>query len=126
MAATSGNTSLTNQSSSKFHGTSELEKGIHSSILSLVMVLIIIGNTLVLLVLYRQRKQLNLRVTNMFLANLAVVDLSVSLLIIPFSICVVIKGGWVFGEPLCQLNGFINMTSGGTSILTMAAISIDR
>ncbi|XP_031567832.1 visual pigment-like receptor peropsin [Actinia tenebrosa] len=127
MAATSENTSLTNQSSSKFQvATSELQKGVHSSILSLVLLLIIIGNTLVLLVLYRQRKQLNLRVTNMFLANLAVVDLSVGLLILPFSICTVINGGWVFGEPLCQLNGFINMTSGGTSILTMAAISIDR
>lgn len=126
MAVRSENLSLTNQSSSKFQETSEFVKGFHSSILSLVMLLIIIGNTLVLLVLYRQRRQVNLRVTNMFLANLAVVDLSIGLLILPFSICVVIKGGWILGEPLCQLNGFINMTSGGTSILTMAAISIDR
>lgn len=118
-------TALLNQSTTTTQSTAAA-KGIYTLVLTVVMLLIVVGNIMVLVVLYHQRKRPNLRVTNLFLANLAVVDLSVGLLLFPMSIFTVIKGGWVFGQSLCELNGFINMTSGATSILTLAAISLDR
>ena len=78
------------------------------------------------MVLYRLRKQPGLRVANMFLANLAVMDLSIGFLLMPFSVVTVIARQWVFQHAGCQLNGFINMFAGTGSILTMAVIAIDR
>lgn len=101
-------------------------KAIYTLVLAAIMVLIVVGNILVLVVLYYQRRRPSLRVTNLFLANLAVVDLSIGLLLLPMSISLVLVGGWKFDYTFCQLNGFINMTSGATSILTLAAISLDR
>ena len=100
--------------------------GIFATALLLLNILIISGNITVLLVLYRLRKQAGLRVANMFLANLAVMDLSIGFLLMPFSVVTTIMGEWVFGDAGCQLNGFINMFAGTGSILTMAIIAIDR
>lgn len=116
----------TNLNQSLTSPQSAAAKGIYTLVLTVVMLLIVFGNIIVLVVLYHQRKRPSLRVTNLFLANLAVVDLSVGLLLFPMSIFTVLRDGWVFGQSLCELNGFINMASGTTSILTLAAISLDR
>ena len=62
----------------------------------------------------------------MFIANLAVVDLSVAVLLFPFSVVTILLRRWAFGEALCQFNGATNMIAGAASILTMAVISFDR
>lgn len=100
--------------------------GPFATLLILVNIWIISGNIIVLMVLYRLRKQPGLRVANMFLSNLAVMDLSIGFLLMPFSVVTIIAGEWVFQNAGCQLNGFINMFAGTGSILTMAVIAIDR
>ncbi|EDO46038.1 predicted protein, partial [Nematostella vectensis] len=64
--------------------------------------------------------------TNIFLANLAVMDLCIGFLMFPFSVTTVLRGAWVFGDGVCQMNGFTNMAGGTCTILTMAVISVDR
>ncbi len=92
----------------------------------ITMTITILGNVLVLVVLFRQRNNRNIRVTNSFLANLAVIDLLMAVLVLPFSISINIEDGWVFGKAFCDFNGMITLFVGSASILTMAAISIDR
>lgn len=91
-----------------------------------IMVLDLLGNTLVLCVLYRQRRKLNLRVGNMFLANLSLIDLIMGVLLIPFSIAVAINGRDILNDVACQINGFMNILVGSASIWTLAVISVDR
>jgi len=62
----------------------------------------------------------------MFIANLAVVDLSIALLLFPFSVVTILLQRWALGDAACQFNGATNVTAGAASILTMAVISIDR
>ncbi|KAL9963827.1 hypothetical protein ACROYT_G027376 [Oculina patagonica] len=62
----------------------------------------------------------------MLIANLAVVDLCIALLLFPFSVVTILLQRWAFGDAVCQFNGATNMTAGAASILTMAVISIDR
>ena len=100
--------------------------GLFAALNILIMLFVIIGNIIVLLVLHRQRKQASVKVANMFLANLAVVDLVVGFLLFPFAIITTISGEWIFGQAMCEVNGFLNMAAGTASILTMAVISVDR
>lgn len=98
----------------------------HAAVIIFIMAVIIVGNVLVLLVIYHQRIRPSLRVANMFIANLAVVDLFIALLLFPFSVVTVLLQRWSFGEAFCQFNGATNMMAGAASILTMAVISLDR
>ena len=94
--------------------------------LALTMALTLTGNIFVLLVLDRQRSIKNSQVTNMFLANLATVDLIMAAFVLPISISVNLKQKWIFGDAFCDFNGMLTVFVGAASILTMAAISIDR
>lgn len=99
---------------------------LHATAIILIMAVIIVGNVLVLLVIYRQRARPSSRVANMLIANLAVVDLSIAMLLFPFSVVTILLQRWAFGDAFCQFNGATNMIAGTASILTMAVISIDR
>lgn len=99
---------------------------LHATVIIFIMIIIIVGNILVLLVIYRQKSRPSSRAANMFIANLAVVDLSIALLLFPFSVVTILLQRWALGDAACQFNGATNMTAGAASILTMAVISIDR
>lgn len=96
------------------------------SVLAATAVVVFIGNVLVLIVLHKQRRIAGQRVINMFLANLALIDLSVSFAVLPLSMATYIHGSWPFGETFCEINGFMTMIIGISGILTMTAIAIDR
>ena len=97
------------------------------SAISFIMVLTLLGNTLVLFVLYRQRKKPTVQVSNMLLANLSVVDMLIGTLLIPFAIAVALNEKEILlNDSICQLNGFMNILVGSASIWTMAVISVDR
>lgn len=98
----------------------------HATVIIFIMAVIVVGNALVLLVIYRQRTRPSSRVANMLIANLAVVDLSIALLLFPFSVVTILLQRWAFGDAVCQFNGATNLIAGAASILTMAVISIDR
>lgn len=120
------NESLPVKSNTSNSDPNNLTTAVHAAIIIFIMTLIIVGNVLVLLVIYRQRSRPSLRVANMFIANLAIVDLSIALLLFPFSVVTILLHKWAFGHALCQFNGATNITAGAASILTMAVISLDR
>nr|AKQ63042.1 orphan G-protein coupled receptor 40 [Platynereis dumerilii] len=91
---------------------------------SLVIIVSLFGNILVCYVILVYRRLHT--VTNMFIANLAISDISMTVLNIPFNIVRHILDNWPFGEIMC---GFVNislMTSVYVSTFTMAAIACDR
>ena len=92
----------------------------------ITMVLTFFGNTLVISVVFRQRLIRNIQVTNSFLANLAIIDLLMSILVLPFCISINLEHAWIFGDGFCDFNGMFTLFVGSASILTMSAISLDR
>ncbi|XP_022095770.1 histamine H2 receptor-like isoform X1 [Acanthaster planci] len=75
-----------------------------ASVLSIVMVISIIGNSLIILTIIFFKGMRSK--TNMFITNLACADLGVSVLCMPFSLATVIQGDWTFGPVLCNANAF--------------------
>lgn len=96
------------------------------SALAATTIVVFVGNVLVLIVLHKQRRVAGQRVINMFLANLSLIDLSVSFMVLPLSMATYIHGSWPFGETFCEINGFMTMIIGISGILTMTAIAVDR
>lgn len=121
-----GNETFLAQRNTSHSDPVNLTSVLHATVIIFIMVVIIVGNVLVLLVIYRQKTRPSSRAANMFIANLAVVDLSIALLLFPFSVITILLQRWTLGDAACQFNGATNMTAGAASILTMAVISIDR
>lgn len=94
-------------------------------ILFCIMILAVVGNFLVVAVVYR-RRELRRTETHMFIVNLSLTDIFVALLCMPFSIITAVTQKWIFSNSLCQLNGFLNVFFLLTSILTLTAISIHK
>ncbi|XP_020903436.1 octopamine receptor beta-2R-like [Exaiptasia diaphana] len=92
--------------------------------LVIMQILSIFGNMMLFVVVYR-RPSLRTR-TNMFILNLAAADLGVAITCMPFSIVTCLTQTWIFGEALCQFNGFANIVFGMCSLLTLTAISIEK
>ena len=94
-------------------------------ILFCIMILAVVGNFLVVAVVYR-RRELRRTETHIFIVNLSLTDIFVALLCMPFSIITAVTQKWIFSNSLCQLNGFLNVFFLLTSILTLTAISIHK
>lgn len=93
-------------------------------VLGIVMLLAIFGN-MTLIVTISRTPGLRTR-TNMFILNQACADLGVALLCMPFSIITCFTHDWIFGDSLCQLNGFMNILFEASSLFTLTAISIEK
>lgn len=101
-----------------------MEKMIFGTWLTISMLCAIIGNLMVIVVVIRH-KGMQTR-TNMFLVNLAIADFLVGILLAPFSLITIIKDTWIFGEAMCNINGFLNTICFITSIHTLMYISIHK
>lgn len=102
------------------------ETGRKVSLVYLIMVgtLGIIGNSLVILVFLKYPK---LRTaTNMFILNLALCDLIISILDSSFSIASSHNNQWMFGKSGCLCYGFLHYFFISITVSTLAAISVDR
>ena len=65
------------------------------------MVFTVLGNILVILSIFTYRPLHN--VQNMFMVSLAVADIMVAVLVMPFNVAYNIIGKWIFGIFLCQM-----------------------
>ena len=66
-------------------------------------------------------------VSNYFICSLAIADMMVALLVMPFAIYVEVVGGmWYLGSTLCDAWIFIDVIACTASILNLTAISVDR
>ncbi|KAI9524510.1 Neuropeptide Y receptor type 2 [Dissostichus eleginoides] len=91
---------------------------------STIIVLGVLGNSLVIYVIYRFK---TLRtVTNFFIANLAVADLLVNTLCLPFTLVYTLQGEWKFGGALCFLLPYAQCLAVHVSTVTLNVIALDR
>lgn len=91
---------------------------------STIIVLGLVGNSLVIYVIYRFK---TLRtVTNFFIANLAVADLLVNALCLPFTLVYTLQGEWKFGSVMCFLLPYAQGLAVHVSTVTLNVIALDR
>ena len=84
----------------------------------------IIGNSLVCIAAYRNS---NLRsTTNMYIIALAVSDLLCGTVDMTLASATLIIGRWVFGDPLCQFQGFVGMFTSNVTPATLGLTAINR
>uniref|UniRef100_UPI00358DFCC3 alpha-1A adrenergic receptor-like n=1 Tax=Myxine glutinosa TaxID=7769 RepID=UPI00358DFCC3 len=84
----------------------------------------IVGNILVILsVACNSRLQ---TVTNYFITNLAIADLLLSIVVLPFSATLEVLGNWSFGRVFCDVWAAVDVLCCTASILSLCIISVDR
>ncbi|KJH51823.1 7 transmembrane receptor [Dictyocaulus viviparus] len=95
------------------------------SVLTVLVVAVILGNTLVIVaVLLRRRLR---SATGLLILSLGIADLLVGAVILPFSIAnEVLNGYWIFGETWCTIWLTLDIWMCTASIYSLVAISIDR
>ena len=95
-----------------------------ATILGLIVLAAVVGNTLILASLYRftclQTK------TNAFVLNLAIADLFLAVFAMPFTLVSSIKYDWVFGSAMCQITAVFNSIFCEASIMTLSFVSLER
>ena len=98
---------------------------IKTIVLSLIVISILIGNSLVIIAVALYRK-LRKSISNSFIASLAVADLLLAILVLPFSVIEEIFGYWLFAPEICQMWLMVDISVCTASILHLCAISLDR
>ena len=99
-------------------------RGIFIVLYAVIFLLGISGNTLVVFVVIRNRSMQT--ITNIFITNLAVSDIMMCMLAVPFTPLSAFLDSWVFGEALCHIVPMTLGVSVYVSTLTSTAIAIDR
>lgn len=105
---------------------STVSVSILAPIVALIIILGMIGNILVIIVLWQKKRRSHRKTGSFFLISLALADILASANLIFMLATIINKGEWIFGEPLCKLNGFLTVLLGATSLLTLCAISVNR
>ncbi|XP_077156156.1 neuropeptide Y receptor type 2 [Paroedura picta] len=91
---------------------------------STIILLGLLGNTLVIHVVIKFKSMRT--VTNFFIANLAVADLLVNTLCLPFTLVYTLQGEWKLGPVLCYLVPYAQGLAVQVSIVTLTVIALDR
>ena len=100
---------------------------IKASILGLISLVGVVGNTIVSYVLIKRRKiLLKNRATYQFILNLTLLDLIIGVLLCPFEFARELLGSWIFGTTLCKIVEFVEVSTSGTVVITQALIAVDR
>ncbi|KAL1429598.1 hypothetical protein MTO96_016049 [Rhipicephalus appendiculatus] len=92
--------------------------------LSFITVFTVVGNVLVICSVFNHRPLRT--VQNVFLVSLALADIAVALLVMPFNVAYSIMGRWVFGLHFCELWLTCDVLCCTASILNLCAIALDR
>lgn len=102
-----------------------VEKVLIGGILTLLTFLTICGNLLVVISVCFVKKLK--QPSNYLIVSLAVADLSVAVVVMPFvSITDLIGGQWIFGRLFCNVFIAMDVMCCTASIMTLCVISIDR
>ncbi|XP_043913128.1 probable G-protein coupled receptor 83 [Protopterus annectens] len=91
---------------------------------SVIIVISLFGNILVCHVVIKNKRMHS--ATSLFIVNLAVADIMITLLNTPFTLVRFVSSTWIFGELMCHLSRFVQYCSVHVSVLTLTAIALDR
>ncbi|KAL4647109.1 putative G-protein coupled receptor 83 [Arapaima gigas] len=91
---------------------------------SLIIVVSLFGNVLVGHVVIKNKRMHS--ATSLFIVNLAVADILITLLNTPFTLVRFVNSTWVFGKSMCHISRFVQYCSLHVSTLTLTAIALDR
>lgn len=91
---------------------------------ALMLAVAAIGNCIVIWIVLAHRRMRS--VTNYFLLNLALADLSMSVFNAVFNFMYVLESNWTFGEVYCTVNSFVSNLAVSSSVFSISAMSIDR
>ena len=94
-------------------------------LLCLVILFTLVGNGLVVIAVASTRR-LRSSVTNYFVVSLAVADLTVAVLVMPYAVLYELYGRWTFGWVFCYFWISCDVTCCTASILHLCVISVDR
>ena len=95
------------------------------SVLTVIVVLVVLGNALVIAAVILRRRLRS--ATGLLILSLAVADLMVGLVILPFSIAnEALNRYWIFGDTWCTMWLTMDIWMCTASIYNLVAISIDR
>ena len=93
-------------------------------VMAAITILTAIGNSALCWVIYSDS---TLRtIPNRFVLSLAICDLLTAVLNSPFTLIALGYNGWVLGEYMCSVNGFLTTFFGVASVVNLAAISVNR
>ncbi|XP_005744974.1 cholecystokinin receptor type A [Pundamilia nyererei] len=102
----------------------DINQTVRIALYSLIFLLSVLGNSLIIAVLVRNRRMRT--VTNLFLLSLAVSDLTVSLVCIPFTLIPNLMRDFIFGNGTCKLVMYFMGVSVSVSTFNLVAISLER
>ena len=105
-------------------GRSRAEIGVEVTLAVLICLTSTLGNLLVVYVIHKDSRLKN--ITNIFIHNLALTDISMATLHMPFWVVSMHTGTWNFGEKWCEVSASIQFTLGMASILNMGLIALNR
>ena len=91
---------------------------------TIIMILIVVGNLLVCIAIMTE-KSLK-AVQNWFIVSLAVSDLFLGIVIMPFSLSHELMGHWIFGQLWCDIHHALDVLLCTASINNLCLISLDR
>ncbi|KAM7535563.1 hypothetical protein Aperf_G00000089148 [Anoplocephala perfoliata] len=104
--------------------TSSTAKALICLFYAIIFVLSICGNSLVLLIITRKPEMHS--VTNIFIINLAISDMLMTLVATPLTPAIIFVNGWSLNAPLCKLLPTVMGVTVYVSTLTSTAIAIER
>ncbi|XP_064611709.1 neuropeptide CCHamide-1 receptor-like [Liolophura sinensis] len=93
-------------------------------IFGLILIFGIIGNGSVVWIVLKSKQMRT--IPNIYIVSLALGDLLLILIAVPFSVFIYMFDEWYFGVTLCKVNFFMESFSLGTSVFTLTLLSIDR
>ncbi|XP_042530716.1 cholecystokinin receptor type A [Dipodomys spectabilis] len=102
----------------------EWQPAVQIFLYTLIFVLSVLGNTLVITVLIRNKRMRT--VTNIFLLSLAVSDLMLCLFCMPFNLIPNLLRDFIFGSAVCKTTTYFMGTSVSVSTFNLVAISLER
>ncbi|XP_074906536.1 G-protein coupled receptor 83 isoform X1 [Buteo buteo] len=91
---------------------------------SFIIVFSLFGNVLVCHVVVKIKRVHS--ATSLFIVNLAVADIMITLLNTPFTLARFVNSTWIFGKGMCHVSRFAQYCSLHVSALTLTAIAVDR
>ncbi|CAO2639907.1 Cholecystokinin receptor type A, partial [Lemmus lemmus] len=114
----------TPHASNSSRSSAEWQPAVQILLYSLIFLLSVLGNTLVITVLIRNKRMRT--VTNIFLLSLAVSDLMLCLFCMPFNLIPNLLKDFIFGSAMCKTTTYFMGTSVSVSTFNLVAISLER